>query len=243
MSAGDLFLWVFLPYASIAVFVVGHVWRYRRDQLTWTTRSTQLLERRQLFWGSNLFHFGALAAIGGHVLGLLVPESLTARAGVSEDLYHAVSAGAGTAAGTACVAGLAILIYRRITNARVAATTTRTDVATYILLAGMIGLGMGETVGVNLVGGGYDYRATVALWFRGLFTFDPHAGLMASAPLVYKLHALLAWALVAIWPFSRLVHAWSIPVTYVGRTFILYRARGGSRGRARVGSARDSTSI
>jgi nitrate reductase gamma subunit len=99
------------------------------------------------------------------------------------------------------------------------------DVAMYLLLVAMIVLGMGETVGVNVLGGGYDYRASIALWFRGLFTFDPHANLMASAPLVYKLHASLAWALVAIWPFSRLVHAWSIPLTYLNRTYILYRAR------------------
>jgi nitrate reductase gamma subunit len=229
MSAGTLFLWVVVPYVSMTVCVVGHIWRYRRDQYTWTTRSTQLLERRMLFWGSNLFHFGALAAIGGHVLGLVVPESLTADLGVSEDLYHGVSAGAGTGAGAACIAGLVILGYRRLANARVAATTTRTDVAVYVLLLLMIGLGMGETVGVNVLGGGYDYRASVALWFRGLFTFDPHANLMASAPLVYQLHALGAWLLVAIWPFSRLVHAWSIPLTYLTPVNILYRSRNGPR--------------
>jgi nitrate reductase gamma subunit len=226
MSPGTLFLWVFVPYASMAVFVVGHIWRYSRDQFTWTSRSTQLFERKLLKWGSNLFHFGALAAIGGHVLGLLVPESLTADLGVSEDQYHFVSVSAGTAAGVACVAGLIILAYRRLVNARVRATTTRTDVAVYILLLTMIGLGMGETVGVNLLGSGYDYRATVGLWFRGLFTFDPHSDLMASAPLLYQLHALGAWLLVALWPFSRLVHAWSIPVTYFGRAHILYRSRG-----------------
>jgi nitrate reductase gamma subunit len=218
----------------MTVFVVGHIWRYSRDQFTWTTRSTQLFERRMLFWGSNLFHFGALAAIGGHVLGLLVPETLTADLGVSENMYHVVSVGAGSAAGAACVAGLVILAYRRFANARVAATTTRMDVAVYILLFAMIGMGMGETIGVNLLGGGYDYRATVALWFRGLFTLDPHASLMGSAPLLYQLHALGAWLLVAIWPFSRLVHAWSIPVTYLNRATILYRSRGRVVGRART---------
>ena len=226
MSAASLLLWVVLPYASITVFVVGHIWRYSRDQFTWTTRSTQLFERRLLFWGSNLFHFGALAAIGGHVLGLLVPETLTSDLGVSENMYHVVSVGAGSVAGAACVAGLVILAYRRLANARVAATTTRMDVAVYILLFAMIGMGMGETIGVNLLGGGYDYRATVALWFRGLFTFDPHTSLMASAPLLYQLHALGAWLLVAVWPFSRLVHAWSIPLTYLNRATILYRSRG-----------------
>jgi nitrate reductase gamma subunit len=238
MTATTVLLWQVVPYVSVAIFVVGHVWRYRRDQFTWTTRSTQLLERRQLWWGSNLFHFGMLAAVGGHVLGLLVPETLTAAVGISEPLYHAVSVTAGTLAGTTCVVGLLILLYRRLANARVAVTTTRVDLAVYALLALMIGLGMGETVGVNLLGGGYDYRASVALWFRGLFSLNPHPQVMASAPLVYQLHALGAWLLVALWPFSRLVHAWSIPIGYLNRAHILYRARAG-RARGVFGRARD----
>jgi nitrate reductase gamma subunit len=108
---------------------------------------------------------------------------------------------------------------------RVAVTTTRIDMATYVLLALVLGLGMTATVGANLVGGGYDYRATVAVWFRGLFLFDPHASLMAKAPLVYQMHVTAVWLLVALWPFSRLVHAWSVPITYLGRAQILYRMR------------------
>src|SRR5262249_21141485 len=149
------------PYVCMAIFVVGHVWRYRRDQFTWTARSTQLLERRLLQWGSRLFHYGLLAAFGGHVLGLLVPAGLTAAVGLSEHTYHLISVGAGSIAAVACVAGLLILVYRRLTVPRVAATTSRIDVATYVLLALVIGLGTAETVGVNLLGGGYDYRATV----------------------------------------------------------------------------------
>jgi len=76
-TAGIL-LWVVLPYVALALFVAGHVWRYRFDQFGWTSRSTQLLESRWLAWGSNLFHYGALAAIAGHVLGMLIPDRLTA---------------------------------------------------------------------------------------------------------------------------------------------------------------------
>ena len=77
MNALHLLLWVALPYIAITVFIAGHIWRYRTDQYGWTTRSTQLLESRKLKWGSILFHYGALAAIGGHVLGILVPASWT----------------------------------------------------------------------------------------------------------------------------------------------------------------------
>ena len=53
-------LWVAVPYIAIAIFVVGHYWRYRYDKFGWTTRSSQLYERRLLRIGSPLFHFGIL---------------------------------------------------------------------------------------------------------------------------------------------------------------------------------------
>lgn len=219
------YIWVVWPYVAMVVFVVGHIWRYREDKFGWTTRSTQLLESRWLAWGSNLFHYGALAAIGGHVLGILVPAQLTAYVGVSEDRYHLLSAGAGTVAGVACAAGLVILVVRRLRFPRVRPTTSSTDLAVYLLLVVIIGLGLYETIAYSALGGGYDYRATVAIWFRGLFLLSPHPELMVSAPLVYQLHAAIAWLLFALWPFSRLVHAWSIPFQYIGRPYILYRRR------------------
>ena len=77
MSAGAILLWIILPYFAMATFIVGHWWRYRTDQLGWTSGSTQLLERKILGWASPAFHYGALAAIGERVVGLLIPKSLT----------------------------------------------------------------------------------------------------------------------------------------------------------------------
>ena len=225
MTAVHLLLWVALPYATIAIFLAGHVWRYRTDQYGWTTRSTQILESRWLKWGSPLFHLGVLAAIGGHVLGIVIPTSWTETAGVSGEAYHAISATAGTLAGIACAAGLVILIWRRAVSPRVRVTTSRTDVLVYVLLALVIGLGLAETVGRNALGGGYDYRATVAVWFRSIVFFHPEPDAMVGAPILYQLHAVSAWLILAVWPFSRLVHAWSIPLQYIGRPYILYRRR------------------
>jgi len=240
VSRLDLVLWVALPYVSITVFVVGHWWRYRHDQFGWTTRSTQLLERRRLRPAVLLFHLGLFAVIGGHVLGILVPASLTERVGVSEDLYHAVSVTAGTLAGLTMLAGFVLLLARRGSDARVRATTTRIDRATYLLLGAMLVTGMYATVGENLLLGGYDYRETVAPWFRGLFTFDPDTALISGAPLVYRIHVVAGWLLYALWPFSRLVHAWSVPVAYLTRSPILYRTRGPAvapeRARSRAGA-------
>lgn len=222
---GELTLWVAIPYACLAIFVVGHVWRLRSGKLTWTTRSTQILERRLLRVGSPLFHLGLLAVIGGHVLGILVPKAATDAVGLSEHAYHNVSVAAGTTAGIAMTLGFAILLYRRLRMPRVRRTTTRTDRLTYLLLAAVILTGMWATVGVNLLGGGYDYRESVGPWFRSIFMLDADPALMSGAPLVYQLHALSSLLLFALWPFSRLVHAWSAPVAYLRRSPILYRPR------------------
>jgi len=201
------------------------VWRYRTGKLSWTTRSTQLLERRLLRIGGPLFHLGLLAVIGGHVLGILVPKQATEAVGLSDHAYHSVSVTAGTLAGTAMTVGFLVLLYRRSRVPRVRRTTTVADRATYLLLGVVILTGMWATVGVNLLGGGYDYRETVGPWFRGLMLLNPQPDAMAGAPLVYQLHALGATLLYALWPFSRLVHAWSAPVAYLRRSPILYRSR------------------
>jgi nitrate reductase gamma subunit len=224
MSRADLFFWIALPYLALAVFVVGHVWRYRRDQLTWTARSTQLLEQPLLRVGSLLFHFGVLAVIGGHVLGILIPAGVTEAVGIDEHAYHLLSLVAGGTAGVAMTLGFLILVVRRVGHPRVRAATTSTDLVVYPLLAIAIGTGMLATFGGSLVTE-HEYRETVSPWFRGVFSFDPQPELMSEAPFLFQLHATSAWLLFAVWPFSRLVHAWSIPLSYLRRAWIPYRSR------------------
>nr|WP_042191348.1 respiratory nitrate reductase subunit gamma [Kibdelosporangium sp. MJ126-NF4]CEL20018.1 Respiratory nitrate reductase gamma chain [Kibdelosporangium sp. MJ126-NF4]CTQ97241.1 Respiratory nitrate reductase gamma chain (EC 1.7.99.4) [Kibdelosporangium sp. MJ126-NF4] len=222
----DVLLWTVLPYLTIAVFVGGTVWRFKYDQFGWTTRSSQLHESRLLRIASPLFHLGLFAVIGGHVVGLLVPKSLTEWLGVHEELYHVVSLAAGTLAGVATVAGLAILLYRRWRVPAVRGATTHNDKLTYLLLGTTILVGMYVTVVINGVQGGYDYRVSIAPWFRGILTLQPDSSLIADAPLMYQLHALLGMALFVLWPFSRLVHAFSAPVRYLIRPYVVYRSRG-----------------
>jgi nitrate reductase gamma subunit len=225
MSHGaELFVWLVLPYVSVTIFVVGTWWRYRRDQLGWTSRSTQVLESRLLKWGSPLFHLGALAAIAGHVLGILVPASLTAHVGIHENGYRWLSGVAGGLAGLTCLTGFAILAFRRSHVRRVRLTTTVMDVVVFVLLGTLIVLGEALTLGYTLFGDPYDYRETVGPWFRHLW-YDPEPSLMADAPVGYQIHAALPWLLYAVWPFSRLVHVWSVPLQYLGRPYILYRSR------------------
>jgi len=225
MSRFDTLLWLVIPYVCFTTFVIGHIWRYRKDQFTWTTRSTQLLESKLLRIGGVCFHLGMLAVIGGHVLGILVPKTVTETVGVNEHLYHIVSVAGGTSSGLLMTIGFCILFYRRLKVPRIRQSSTKMDRLIYLLLFSAILTGMWATVGVNLLGGGYDYRESVAPWFRGFFLLQPKPKIMLDAPLVYQIHALTTVLLLAVWPFSRLVHAWSVPVTYLRRSPILYRRR------------------
>jgi len=218
-------LWLTVPYVAFTSFLLGHLWRYRHDQFGWTTRSSQLYESRLLRLGNPLFHFGLLAVLGGHVLGILIPASWTTAVGVSESAYHLVSVSLGVLSGLVTVAGLAILLYRRSTVPAVRKATTRLDKLMYTLLSAAILTGMLNTVGSNLIGGGYDYRATVSPWFRSLFSIAPQPELMAGAPISFQIHNLVVLTLLGVWPYTRLVHVFSAPLGYLTRPYVVYRSR------------------
>jgi nitrate reductase gamma subunit len=225
VSQGSVLLYAVLPYAAIAVFAVGTFWRYRRDQYGWGARSSQLLESRVLKYGSTIFHFGVLAAIGGHVLGILVPASWTAAVGLSNSAYHVIAVVGGVSAGAAVAAGFLILVYRRIRFPRVRMVTTQMDVAVFGLLA--VGITTGLLATLTNLGDVVDYRETVAPYFRQVLILDPKPELMSGdgVSLIFQIHVVSVWFLYALWPFSRLVHAWSVPVDYLRRSPIPYRGR------------------
>lgn len=225
-------LFVVLPYVCLAVFVVGHVWRYRTDQLGWTSRTSQVFEKKWLAWGSPLFHFGALFVILGHVGGLLVPASWTRAIGISDHAYHVVAVAGGTVAGLVLCAGIIILALRRfVVSDRMRTASTPMDKVLYVLLGLQTAVGMWQTVAINVFGEGYEYRGTISVWFRQLFVLQPDPSIMAGAPAIYGLHAVLACLFLAIWPFTRLVHVWSVPAGYLARPFVVYRRRGAARAR------------
>ena len=224
MTGRELLLWVIIPYLCIATFIGGHVWRYRYDKFGWTTRSSQLYERRLLRWASPLFHFGILAALGGHVVGLLIPKSFTEAVGIGQTAYHAVSVGLGSVAGVGTVVGLALLIYRRRTVGPVFSATTKNDKFMYVFLAGTILLGLATTVNSSVLGD-HDYRETVSPYFRSVLYLQPRGQLMTASTLLFQAHVMSAWLLFAVWPFTRLVHMFSAPLGYLTRPYIVYRSR------------------
>lgn len=129
-------------------------------------------------------------------------------------------------AGAVTLVGFIGLVYRRATKDRVRRSTTGIDLLAYFLLIVLILLGCWMTFGHNLATNApYNYRVTVGAWWQSLFYLRPDVAAVRGAPLVYQLHALIAWAFWACFPFTRLVHAWSIPLQYIGRPYILYRRR------------------
>jgi nitrate reductase gamma subunit len=236
VTTWDVLLWVVLPYVSIAMLVLGTIYRRRYDKFGWTTRSSQLYESDILRWGSPMFHAGILLVLGGHIGGLVVPKSWTDAVGITEDMYHALSAGLGTVAGLLLLLGLAILIARRRLVGPVFTATTRNDKAMYLLLAIVILFGLWTTIRVNTIGAGYDYRETVSPWFRSLFLLRPDPEQMAGVPLSLKAHIAAAWVLFAVWPFTRLIHAFALPVGYLTRPYVVYRSRDPRPARSRTGA-------
>jgi nitrate reductase gamma subunit len=222
----DVLLWGVLPYLALATLVLGTVWRYRYDRFGWTTRSSQLYESRLLRIGSPLFHFGILVVVIGHVVGLLIPESWTEAIGVSEDLYHLNALLFGVVAGVCTLVGLGILIYRRRTTGPVFMATTKNDKTMYVVLVAALVLGLWTTlVGVGAGHEAHNYRETVSPWFRSLFVLQPDVEAMAAAPVQFHVHVLVALLLFTVWPFTRLVHAFTAPVHYLFRPYIVYRSR------------------
>ena len=226
MSSLDIMLWGVLPYVVLAIVVVGTAWRWRYDQFGWTTRSSQLYESRLLRLGSPLFHFGILVVIVGHVIGLIVPKSWTDAVGVSQEVYHVQALALGLVAGFCTLVGVGILIYRRRTTGPVFAATTRNDKAMYVVLVAAILAGLAATLlGAAATGDAHNYRLTVSPWFRSLFVLHPDVAAMARADAAFHLHALIGMLLFATWPFTRLVHAFSAPVGYLFRPYVVYRRR------------------
>ncbi len=225
----SVLLWGVLPYIVLVTLIGGTIWRYRYDQFGWTTRSSQLYESRLLRIGSPLFHFGILFVLVGHIVGLVIPESWTEAFGVSEHLYHVNALVVGGIAGFCTLAGVLILVYRRRTTGPVFMATTKNDKAMYVALVAAIVLGLLATLsGSGVVNEAYNYRESVSVWFRSLFILQPNVDAMAAAPWEFHLHVLVAMLLFAMWPFTRLVHAFTAPLHYAFRPYIVYRSRDAS---------------
>lgn len=220
------FLWVVYPYIMLTLFIVVLIYRYNNDQINWSAKSSEFLEKRRLRWGSILFHVGILLAIGGHFIGLIIPIWMTEQLGITEDIYHATAILIGGLAGIITLTGIILLLLRRKSNSRIRITSNSGDIFMMILLLLVVVIGVYNTMVYNLFIGDFNYRDSIAPWLRGILTFRPDALLMKDVPILFQIHALLAFTIVGVWPFTRLVHILSFPIGYPKRSFILYRGLG-----------------
>ena len=223
MNILNTFAFVVLPYLALTTCVVGHLYRYITDPYGWNAKSSELLEKRGLKFGITIFHWGIILALMGHGAGLLIPQRYWDAVGIDSQAHTLFATYSGALVGAAALLGLTLLVYRRITQDRILATTTLNDFVTLGLLFSVVATGF-----ANVIGGLYehfDILTTIAPWLRGIVTLTPDPTLMLPVPLRFKTHILLVLALVGFSPFSRLVHIWSVPLTYVIRRHILYRRR------------------
>ena len=211
------------PYLALTTCVVGHLYRYISDPYSWNTRSSELLDKKGLNFAVTAFHWGIIFTLLGHGAGLLVPQKYWDAVGIDSQVHTMVAIYSGVLVGAAALLGLTLLIYRRIVNDRILATTTVNDFVTLGLLFFVVATGFANVV--TALFKHFDILTTVAPWLRGIVTFSPDPTLMLQVPIRFKVHIVAVMALVGFWPFSRLVHIWSVPFTYPLRRWIVFRRR------------------
>lgn len=221
------FVFGIYPYIALAIFLLGSLVRFEREQYNWKSESTQVLYRGNLRLGSILFHVGILGLFGGHFVGLLTPVAAWDALGVSHSLKQVVAMTAGGVMGSFCLAGVLILLHRRFSNDRLAANTTWRDklVLLWILVTVLLGL---STIAVSAQHLDGHEMVQLMTWAQHIVTFRGDAPLfIEEASPIFKLHLFMGMSLFIIFPFSRLVHVWSGfgSVTYLGRRWQLVRPR------------------
>lgn len=205
-------LFVGVPYAAIVVFIAGLIWRYRA-RTTISSRSSQLLESRWLVWGAVPFHLGIAILVFGHLIPLATPgawQSFVSNRGTLLTMESIGAAGA-----ILCLAGLVVLFVRRVAARAVLASSTMLDLVVLAVLIAQVALGL-EVAFTQRWGAVWSARTTTPyLW--SVFTLRPDPSFVTGAPLVVTLHIVGGWITLALIPFTRLVHMFSLPLGYLGR--------------------------
>ena len=226
MNTIDTFLFGLYPYICLSIFLLGSLIRFDRDQYTWKSDSSQLLKAGQLRWGSNLFHVGVLVLFFGHFVGMLTPHALYEpfmSAGAKQLMAMIV----GGIAGVLGFIGVSILLHRRLSDARIRATSKTSDIALLWILWLQLALGLG-TIPLSAQHLDGSMMMLLAEWAQRIVTFRTGAvELLANAGWVFKAHMALGMTVFLIFPFTRLVHVWSGfgTLAYVLRPYQVVRAR------------------
>lgn len=215
MTIADVVLFVGLPYAAMTIFFIGTIVRYRATGFKVSSLSSQFLETKNLFWGSVPFHVGILVVFLGHLSAFLIPRgTLLWNSSPARLIVLEVTA---FAFGLSVLVGLVGLMARRLTDGRVRAVTTKMDVLIEVLLLAQVVLGLWTAVGYRW--GSSWFAADLSPYLFSLFKLDPNIVAVSAMPLVIKLHIINAWAIMAVFPFTRLIHILVAPFHYIPRPY------------------------
>ena len=209
----NTFLYAVIPYLAVGIAIVGGIARYRIDRFSYSSQSSQFLENRALFWGSVAWHYGILLILGAHVVALMFWKGWGTVLDNPTRLYALEVAGLSLS----MMAGLGLLalLVRRITKTSIRAVTTTMDwVVLVVLLAQVI---LGIWVALVYRWGGAWYVQIAVPWLISLFKLNPNTQSMPLLPTVVQIHAVLGFGIIALFPFTRLVHVVTVPLTYLWR--------------------------
>lgn len=223
----NTFLFGAFPYIAIGSMIFGSILRYDRDPYSWKADSSQIMSKKGFVLGSNLFHVGIILLFFGHLIGLLTPHAVYSHF-ISAEHKQILAMTAGGIFGAMVFVGMVILIARRLGNKRVRRTSHPMDILILLLLFAQLILGL-LTIPVSYQHlEGATSMIALADWAQGIVTFRPDvASEIAGEPLIFKLHILLGLTIFLIFPFTRLVHIFSVPVKYLFRTgYQIVRRRG-----------------
>ena len=217
MNVLNTFLFVALPYVAIVIFVFGVTYRYRQKGFTVSSLSSQFLEGKTLFWGTIPFHIGVLVVFFGHLIAFLFPRATLAWNAIPVRLI--ILEVTAFVFGLTMLVGLAALMLRRLTNARIRAVTTPMDIAIELLLLAQVVLGCWVALGFRW--GSSWFAADLSPYLWSLVTLRPETDAVFALPWVIKLHIVGAFAIILMVPFSRLVHFVVAPLHYIVRPYQL----------------------
>lgn len=214
---------VVYPYLCLTILICGLILRYIYAQDQWNSRSSQFLEARFLFVGAVIFHIGILLSFGGHIIGLMVPPEILHAVGLSSKAHLELAGVAGMIIAPLVLLGVMILLLRRLFCTPVRMTTRCTDIIVLLLIGFNAATGLYQAYVAH-----FDAFTTIGPWLRDVLTFTPAPGRMVPVPLFLQLHVISGLTIFALLPFTRLVHIFSAPITYLSFPFTLYRRRWGN---------------
>lgn len=213
----NFFMFGLFPYFMFTVLILGSIIRFDRDPYSWRSKSSQLLRKNRLAVASNLFHVGILIVLAGHAAGLLTPIWIFDAMGISHGFKQLMAMVVGGLAGLLCLVGLLMLLYRRLFDSRIRATSSWRDISILVLLLAQLLLGLAT---IPLSAQHLDGMEMVKFmnWVQHIVTFRPGAAeFIRDVHPIFKAHLILGQFIFLIFPFTRLVHAWSAPWGYIFR--------------------------